>query len=171
MKRSILIAVLLAAVMAGAADQPKTIDSKAAFARLKQLAGEWQSAQAADGKTSHLSYRVIADGSAVEERFTGAPGEMLTVYTLSGDRLLLTHYCMAHNQPRMEAHSYNSASGSLDFDFLDATGLASPGTGHMHSASFQFIDNDHFRTTWQFVENGKPKFNEPFEYTRVHSKL
>src|SRR5438270_10301278 len=81
MKGFILIAVLLAAVMAGAADQPKTIDSKAAFARLKQLAGEWQSAQAADGKTSHLSYRVIADGSAVEERFTGAPGEMLTVYT------------------------------------------------------------------------------------------
>lgn len=167
MKQLTFIAILLAAVMAGAVDQTKTIDSKAAFARLKQLEGEWQSVKATDGKVSHLTYRVIADGSAVEERFTGGPGEMLTVYTLSDDRLLLTHYCMAHNQPRMEARSYNSASGSLDFDFLDATGLSTPDAGHMHSASFQFIDNDHFRTTWQFVENGKPKFNEPFEYTRV----
>jgi len=171
MKRFTFLAVLLAAVIAGAADQAKPIDSKGAFARLKQLEGEWQSAKAPDGKISHLTYRVIADGSAVEERFTGAPGEMLTVYTLSGDRLLLTHYCMAHNQPRMEARSYNTSSRSLDFDFLDATGLATPDAGHMHSASFQFIDNDHFRTTWQFVENGKPKFNEPFEYTRVHSTL
>jgi len=161
-----LISILLMVISAGAADQGKNMDAKAAFARLKQLQGEWQS-KSADGQTAHLSYRVIADGSAVEEQFSGKPGDMLTVYTLNGDRLLMTHYCVAHNQPRMEARNYNAAGGTLDFDFLDAAGLASPDAGHMHNASFQFIDNNHFRSTWQFVENGKTKFTEAAEYERT----
>jgi len=42
-------------------------------------------------------------GTAVLERFThpgsGGPQTMLTVYHLDGDDLLLTHYCVAGNQP------------------------------------------------------------------------
>ncbi len=94
------------------------------------------------------------------------PG-MLTVYHLDGDRLILTHYCMAGNQPRMQASSFNPDTGELQFQFLDVTNLASPGAGHMHNARFRLVDNNHLKTEWQFYENGKPKMTEAAQYTRV----
>jgi len=91
----------------------------------------------------------------------------LTVYHLDGDRLLLTHYCMAGNQPRMQARSFNPESGELEFQFLDATNLTAAGTGHMHDARFRLIDNNHFSSEWDFYENGQRKFAESAQYTRV----
>lgn len=92
---------------------------------------------------------------------------METVYHLDGSRLLLTHYCMAGNQPRLEAKSFNPDKGELQFRFLDATNLATPNAGHMHDVLIRFVDNNHFETEWQFYENGKPKFTEKAQYTRV----
>ncbi len=139
-------------------------EASAAFERLKQLQGDWQSVKTGD-HINKVSYRVIANGSAVEETFSGPEGEMLTVYTLNGDHILLTHYCTAHNQPRMQASALHD--GTLDFQFLDATGLSSPGEGHMHNASFHFTDENHFSATWHFVENGKEKFSENMEFARL----
>jgi hypothetical protein len=153
-----------------AADMPKTTQAEAAFGRLKSLAGEWESKDAR-GKKSHTSYEVVSGGSAVVERFIddamGTANAMETVYYLDGDRLLLTHYCMAHNQPRMQAESFDAAAGDLHFAFLDATGLASPASGHMHNVSFHFVDSNHFNTDWQFFQDGKAKMTESAQYTRV----
>jgi hypothetical protein len=91
---------------------------------------------------------------------------MLTVYHLDGDRLLLTHYCMAGNQPRMRAAAFNPESGELEFQFVDATNLAA-GAGHMHNAKLRLVDNNHLATEWQFYENGQRKFTESAQYTRV----
>ena len=152
-------------------DSTSTPDAQAAFARLQALSGTWQSTTTtADGSKSRLQYEVIAGNSAVVERFIndkmGAAEAMVTVYYLDGGRLLLQHYCMAKNQPRMKADSFDAARNELHFDFLDATGLASPQAGHMHSVTFHFTDADHMRQDWQFVENGKSKFTESLEYTR-----
>jgi len=83
----------------GAAAEGST-PAAAMFARIKSLAGQWE-AQVNGGK-AEITYEVIAGGSAVMERESaeGMP-PMLTVYYLDGNRLLLTHYCMAGNQPRM----------------------------------------------------------------------
>jgi hypothetical protein len=142
----------------------------AAFAQLKSLAGDWESPADKGGK-SHLRYEVVSGGSAVVEHFVsdemGASNAMVTVYYLDGDHLQLTHYCMARSQPHMQAEAFDSSTGELRFAFVNATGLSSPGAGHMHNATFRFIDADHFSTDWQFFENGKPKFNEAVQYTRV----
>lgn len=138
----------------------------AAFDRLKQLAGDWDSTSS-KGEVSHLRYTVTANGSALEERFSGKPGEMLTVYTLDGDRILLTHYCIAHNQPRMAATNLDPASGDYRFEFVELAGAAGESAGHMHSATIHIVDANHFQTTWTFYENGKAKFTETSEYTRV----
>jgi len=74
---------------------------------------------------------------------------------------------MAGNQPRMQARGFNTESGELEFQFLDATNLAGPGAGHMHSAKFHFVDNDHLATEWEFYENGQRKMTETAQYTRV----
>jgi len=166
---TVVIGGLFLSATLGAAGAPSANDT-AAFAQLKSLAGDWESQTAKDGK-SHVRYEVVSGGSAVVERFEsdelGAGNAMLTVYYLDGDRLQLTHYCMARNQPHMQAESFDSATGELRFAFVSATGLSSPAAGHMHNASFRFIDSDHFSTDWQFYEGGKPKFSEAVQYTRV----
>ncbi len=141
-------------------------DTQSAFDRLKSLAGEWQ-ADTGKGKV-HLTYEVIAGGTAVVERDSGENmPAMLTVYHMDGSRLLLEHYCMAGNQPRMEAQSFNGATGELRFEFLDATNLANKDAGHMHNATLRFVDGDHLSANWEFFEAGKMKMQETFQYSRV----
>lgn len=160
-----LLTIALLGFAAAAADRP-AFDSAAAFSRLKSLAGEWQ-ADTAMGKVQ-LTYEVIAGGTAVVERERGEHmPEMMTVYHMDGKRLLLTHYCMAGNQPRMEAQAYDPASGEIQFRFLDATNLASPAAGHMRNATFRLTDERHMSSDWQFYQNGRVDREEKFDYTRV----
>jgi hypothetical protein len=158
--------VVSAAAYGADAKPAATLDATAAFSRLKSLVGEWEGGK--DMGKMHLTYTLIAGGTAIVEREVSEKmPEMLTVYYMDGKRLLLTHYCMAGNQPRMEARAYNTATGELKFGFLDATNLANPGAGHMRNATFRFADDRHFATDWQFYENGQVKMTESTEFTRV----
>jgi hypothetical protein len=143
-----------------------TVDAKAAFARLKTLVGEWKSTSPA--KDERLAYELIAGGTSLVEREEG-PGRpvMLTVYTVDGGRLLLTHYCMAGNQPRMEAREFDPKTGRLRFEFVDATGMSGKDAGHMHAATLRLTDAGHISAEWVYYEGGKPKMTEGSEYTRV----
>lgn len=163
----ILAALLLTTVLvAGTAPANTGNDAAAGFARLKALAGEWEAT--IDGKKAHLTYEVIAGGSSVVEHETMADmPEMLTVYYLDGSRVLLTHYCGAGNQPRMEAKSFDPQTGELRFTFLDITNLTSANAGYMHNATLHLVDNNHISSEWQFFENGQPKFTEKAQYTRI----
>jgi hypothetical protein len=92
--------------------------------------------------------------------------EMLTVYHMDGKRLLLTHYCMVGNQPRMEAKSYDPATGQLEFRFLDITNLASPSAPHMRNATLRIVDSRHLNSAWEYFQDGKAEAHE-FQLTRV----
>ncbi len=170
MKQNLLLiaTIILASTAAYAADAKTqaSIDPAAAFARLKTLAGEWEGNT--DMGKVHVSYELIAGGTALVERESSERmPTMLTVYHLDGKRLMLTHYCMAGNQPRMQATAFDPATGRVQFRFLDATNLSSPGAGHMHNADIRVIDNDHLQGSWQFYEDGQLKQTESAEYTRV----
>jgi hypothetical protein len=158
--------LLVAPAVYGAGSEPAVIDAKAAFDRLRSLAGDWE-AKTDMGKL-RVTYEVIAGGSAVVERVMpeGMPA-MQTVYHLDGSRVLLTHYCMLGNQPRMEARAFDAATGELQFEFLDVTNLASPEALYMHNVTFHFVDGDHLVSDWQSYEKGAPKSTESFHYTRV----
>jgi hypothetical protein len=164
-----LIATAFAAAFAMQAADLKpsqTTDATGAFARLKTLVGKWE-ATTSSGKMQ-MSYELVSGDSALVERESSdTMPSMVTVYYLDGGRLLLTHYCMVGNQPRMQAKTFNADSGELEFQFLDATNLASPAAGHMHNAKIRLVDNNHLVTEWNFYENGKPKFSENAQYTRV----
>jgi hypothetical protein len=160
-----LALVIAAATHVGYAAGDSNADTTAAFARLKTLVGEWKTD---DGKES-LTYELVAGGTALLERESGAGRPtMLTLYHRDGNRLVLTHYCMAGNQPRMQAKPFDAGANEIAFDFLDATNLSSPVAGHMHSTSIRFVDADHIDTVWEFHENGKATMTERARYTRVH---
>jgi hypothetical protein len=165
--RRIALGLLLCAGMAaqsGQAAGDPGADTAAAFARLQALVGEWVTE---DAKES-LTYELVAGGTALIERET-APNRptMLTLYHRDGNRLVLTHYCMVGNQPRMAARPFDSAKNELAFEFLDATNLASTAAGHMHGTTIRFVDANHIETEWQFYENGKATMTERARYARV----
>ena len=155
-----LLAVLAAPAFAG------DTDMAAAFARLKSLAGTWE-AITPDGKTSQVTYEVIANGTAVVERDSHDGTLMETVFHLDGKDLVLEHYCMAGNQPRMRASSYNPLTDELQFEFVSVGNLGNPASGYMHNAKFRFVGDKLFAADWTFYQDGKPKFTETIKSRRV----
>lgn len=167
--RTFLVTLVTTALIpiAASGDQGRSVDAAAAFAKLKTLAGTWEATSKEMGKV-RVTYEVVANGTAILENESGEKmPAMVTLYHLDGSRLMLTHYCIAGNQPRMEAKSFDARTGELTFDFVDATSLASKSAGHMHAVKYQFLDATRFTSTWHFHENGQEKFAETATYTRV----
>jgi hypothetical protein len=139
-----------------------------AFAKLKSMVGHWEQQAPADTK-SVLDIELTAGGSAIIERshetMEGQPVEMTTLYYLDGDRVQMTHYCMAGNQPTMRG-TYAPETKTLTFDFVGATNLKSPDDGHMHHAVYVFLDDNHIQQTWTFRKNQKDTFSEEVLYVR-----
>ena len=154
-----LTATLAAGAIADAAMSGSEAPKQAApaFERLKGLAGDWVAAE--DGpmaKKGDLAarYAVTAGGTAVVETiFPGAPHEMTTVYTADGQDVVLTHYCVLGNQPRMRAKT--PAGGRYDFAF---DGGVQPATAnHMHQAKVELVGADELRSEWTEHDGGKTK--------------
>ncbi len=144
-------------------------DAVAGFERLKTMAGEWQG-QASDGRKIRHSVRLIAAGSVLMEEswFEGHAGEMMvTMYHVDGERLLLTHYCVARNQPRMSATEISSDANRILFTFVDGTNLPSRNSGHMDKALFEFAGRDSFKSRWTWYKDGKEQWMEQFTFRRV----
>jgi len=162
---SAVLWLALAGTAAGAASKPDN-NADAAFAKLKGLVGNWE-AGSQRGKVSS-SYELISNGTALVEHIR-VPGEeeMLTVYHLDGNRLVLTHYCTAGNQPHMQAEAYDPSANQLVFNFVSGGNLGDLNKGHMHHVVLQFLSADAFSSKWTFQENGKPKFAENMEFHRV----
>ena len=141
--------------------------ASAGFERLKSLAGEWQGTTTEGGKEVSVdtSFRVVSDGSALmNDLMGGTRHEMITMFHMDGSQLMATHYCAAHNQPRfLMAPSANPKV--IDFEFKDATNLASPTAPHMVRVKFTFVDADHHTEDWTFLANGQ-KTTRRFEFHR-----
>lgn len=173
---------VVALVVAGACRVVETVDpvfveasSESQFDRLKDLVGTWKGTANADGEPFpvEVHYRLTGANSALEELlFPGTEHEMLSVYHRDGPWLLMTHYCAAGNQPRMRAvHTHPSPDPHqrIQFEFLDATNLASPNDQHMREVLFDFISRDHMIATWTSYEGGKPGEVARFDVQRVDS--
>lgn len=141
--------------------------SQPEFDKIKSLAGNWEGKGTA-GNPVQINYRVVSGGTAVVESILEKPeAEMITVYYLDGDRLMLTHYCMANNQPRMRADAPASNPATIKFSFVDATNLSSPDDGHMDAHSIEWKDADHVNQHWTWRQKGGQKV-ETFELHRTH---
>jgi hypothetical protein len=80
---------------------------------------------------------------------------MVSMYTVDGDNLLMTHYCMLGNQPQMKADP-KSPANQLKFDFVGGTNLDPTKDKHMHGATLTIVDPDHIEINGVGWENGGP---------------
>lgn len=160
------IPLFLGLLILGMLSTQSFAQSNAGFAKLKSLVGEWDW-KTESGEKGHTSYRLVSNGTVLMETLN-APDEsqMITMYHPDGDRLMVTHYCSANNQPRMRAVPSPANAQEIAFDYVDATNLSSPTAGHMAKLAFQFQDNDHFTQSWTWREGGKD-ITKVFHYTRV----
>jgi len=159
--RRVRYAVVLMLVLVAAAASAQS-DGQRAFNQLKSMAGTWEG-KTSDGQTVTMTYSLISGGTTVMSE--ASPHEsMVTMYTLDGNRLLMTHYCAAGNQPRMTA-AISPDGKTLEFTFLDATNLASPQAGHMNHAVFTFADANHYGESWTWTQGGQSK-TEHFDLQR-----
>jgi hypothetical protein len=170
MKIAIGLVVALAASLGAQEMEKPAKKAHPGFERMKSLVGTWQAdTKGAMGKVT-VTYRVVAGGSTVME--TIAPGtdhEMVTMYHLDGDDLVLTHYCLMGNQPHMKAQK-DSAEGTLDFRCVGGTNMKCATDAHMHSAKFTFTDADKLTAEWSNMNAGKVDHTMKFEYVRQAKK-
>jgi hypothetical protein len=126
-----------------------------AFEQLKALVGQWEGTNK-EGMKGQATYELISNGSVVMERMhPGNEPDMITMYSLEGDRILVTHYCSAGNQPTMQTAPSPAANGKLDFTFLHLAGAKSQDEGHMVSLSVSMPDKYHLNQVWTFADHGK----------------
>lgn len=162
------LAIVCAA--AGADAQTAPLNAAAAFERLKTLQGEWEG-PAKNGQRAKSTFELTAGGTVLLERYENPAmpggGHMATAYFVEGGSLVLTHYCIAKNQPTLRAETYDPASGSLQFEFLRASNLAGEGAGHMRRAMYRLEGGDRFTTAWEYFDKGKLAFIETETFTRI----
>jgi hypothetical protein len=150
----------------GAQEMHPPARSTPAFDQLKSLSGNWEGKESS-GKAVKVTYKVVSNGSVVMEHLQPATeSEMITMYTLDGDRILVTHYCAAGNQPTMQSAPSPAANGKYDFSLLRVSGTKTPDEGHMAALSISIPDKDHLIQTWTFDDHGKAMI-DTFSYTRV----
>ena len=166
MTRGKMVTLVTAALCLTAAPAMAQSKAQASFDRMKALAGEWDGT-GGNGKPTHVTYRVVSNGSVLEETMNvGTEETMLTVYHLDGDRVMVTHYCAAGNQPRMVATPDPKSPNVVAFKFLDATNLPSLETGHMRNLVLSIVDKDHVTQQWTWHEKGKEDKWDLFKLTR-----
>jgi hypothetical protein len=155
---SLLTIALLAATASSPADEKAAATSAQRFEALKKLAGDWVMV-GKDGKPTDTvvsSIRVTSGGSAIQETlFPGGEKEMITMYHLDGADLILTHYCMLGNQPRLRAEPGTDVN-KIAFKFTGATNLKSKEDHHMNRATITIDGKDRFKAVWTSCKEGKP---------------
>jgi hypothetical protein len=154
---AVAAAVLLCAAAAVAGPAATGTPVANGFEAFKALAGEWVAAE--DGPMSKKGdvvarYATTAAGSAVVETvFPGTAHEMVTVYHADGPDVVLTHFCMEGNQPRMRARA--ARGPRYDFAYDGGTNIDRKRDRHMHSAWLELVGADEIRSEWTEHAEGK----------------
>jgi hypothetical protein len=162
-RRLLVCPVLLLALQLAAHGDDKTgklppAPTNSGFEKMKKLAGTWLAADE-DGKPTVQVMSIIkvtAGGSAVHETlFPGQPQEMVSVYTVDGPDLVMTHYCVLGNQPRLKADP-KSPANQICFQFAGGSNLDPTKDKHMHSATLTIVDDCHIEVAGVGWQGGAP---------------
>lgn len=143
-------------------------DAQKSFDQLKTLAGSWQGTLDGTPMNGQVTLRVTSMGNTLmhEMKSTDRPDDPISMFHLEGDRLFMTHYCDAGNEPHMVATTAPDGK-TITFDFVDATNLLPGQGGHMQHVVFTMIDANHHTELWQFAMEDGSKMGGLLDLTRT----
>lgn len=170
MKATLFILLASATLCLAGGENMKPYTGSPELEKLKALAGTWKgTTDMGKGPVPITAkYRVISNGSAVEERlFADTPKEMVTIYHDKDGKLALTHYCCLGNQPAMAM--VKGEGNSISFDLAKDCGIKVDTERHMHALTLTLDDANHLTHDWISYENGKAGDHHPFQFERVKS--
>ncbi|MBI1848892.1 MAG: hypothetical protein HYR85_00970 [Planctomycetes bacterium] len=142
---------------------------KAAFERIKTLAGTWHGkAGEGDGnQDAVVEYKISAANNVVMETlFPGSNHEMISMYYLVGDELVMTHYCAMGNQPHMRFDARASKPDTLVFAFDGGTNFDPKKDAHIHCGQIRFVGSDRIESRWNHWGGGSDQGSMGFSMTR-----
>lgn len=165
-------------LVAASPAQAGGVEAQTAFDRLKTLAGSWHGTPEGQGEAAEAEaedageviheFRVSAAGTVVMETMNpGTDHEMINMYHVDGDDLLVTHYCAGGNQPQMRLDREKSTAEKLVFDFAGGTNLDPAVDGHIHAAKLTFADGDRLDSEWISHHEGKQAGKMTFHLMRA----
>lgn len=178
MKRTLatLIALTLALASLGPAHADEE-QARAAFERLKMLAGTWEGSWHGEGEAAadeaHQApgaksvFRLASAGSVVME--TMAPDsdeEMINMYHLDGSALMVTHYCAGGNQPTMLLNPQKSTADKLYFELIGGTNFDPEVDHHIHAIEMDLKDPDRIVSVFESWNQGEPAGTMSFALAR-----
>ncbi|MGA8298667.1 MAG: hypothetical protein WB817_04245 [Terriglobales bacterium] len=150
--RTMVVAAAVVIAMLNASVVLAETEAEKSFHQLAALEGNW-TGKGSQGQPIEVSFRMTAGGSALMSEIHGhGPENMITMFHMDGDRLIMTHYCGAGNQPRMKVVAADGKS--VSFEFFDGTNIG-PGSGHMQHVTFSQSDANHHTEEWVFLDHGK----------------
>ena len=112
--------------------------------------------------------QVSAAGTVVMETMNpGTDHEMINMYHLDDDDLVLTHYCAGGNQPTMRLDRETSTAERLVFDFTGGTNL-DPETDHfIHDMELGIHGDGKVESVWNSWGDGAKGATMVFHLTRA----
>ena len=152
----VIMALVLSCVTLLNGETRSKVASNPAFEKMKTLVGSWEGTADEGGKKipTNARFKLMSDGSVLAGWLNeGTPDEMVTMFPMAGRNLMATHYCSAHNQPRMVLEP-NGDAHRLVFKFKDGTNIESGG-GHMQQVVFILDGPDHHTEEWTYLEKGQ----------------
>jgi hypothetical protein len=147
----LLTTAFVALPLTSRADAPKV------FEHLKSLAGDWD-ADLPGFEKLKSAVQLVSNGKAIEETIGTPKDNELCVYTVGGDRIVMTHYCGMTpdgHQVRLQTAGLDKAPDQLDFGFAESTNLHTEAAPHMRRVLMTISDPDHYFERWTKTENGK----------------
>ena len=156
--RILAIGLVLASTATAYAADPsaQVYDAQSALDALKALEGDWIGTPETGTTKSAVRYEVIAAGSTVVKTYApGKANEMLTIYHMDGDQLILTHYCALDNQPRMRFEA-SDRPGEIRFAFDGGTNFDPAVDAHAHEGWTRIAEDGTIETESIGMSDGKP---------------
>jgi len=161
-----IVLICALAILVSVPSAAAEVDARAVFERLKSLAGTWRGEAEGEGEEAEAEaeragevvheIRVSAAGSVVMETMNPGTGhEMINMYHLDGQDVVLTHYCAGGNQPHMKLDRQRSTPDKLFFDFAGGTNLDAAVDPHIHSAEITLVEQGELESAWTAYADGK----------------
>jgi hypothetical protein len=103
----------------------------------------------------------------MQTQFGGTDDEMISMYHLDGDDLVMTHYCSGGNQPLLKLDRAASNAGELSFVYAGGTNLDPAKDGHIHAAKIALADGGKLKEVWTGYQDGAAAHDMVFELEKA----